>query len=142
MFNPNSIHRLHRTLFREQSPHSLFRERATGRSIAGSSGKSRLRPSFRFPTHPANLGERTCCLYAFSPTPSRESNSDIGSLLASTVPPSPQTKSGCWGCPPNLGPNSGYPCFATCTPHNHPNLTSDGYKRTIVTLKSELGNVR
>jgi len=114
MFNPHSIYQLHQTLFREQSPQSLFREPGTGRSIAGSSGKSRLRHSPRFPTLPANLGEHTCCLCAFSPIPSTESNSDIPSLIASISAPSPQTKSAYWGCLRKTCPNLDFPCFATC----------------------------
>ena len=99
---------------------------------------SGIRHSPRFPTLPANLGEHTCCLYAFSPIPSTESNSDIPFLIASISAPSPQTKSAYWGCLRKTCPNLDFPCFATCAPRKHPKLTRDMYQRTKVTLRSDL----
>jgi hypothetical protein len=93
----------------------------------------RLRASPRSPTLPANLGERTCYPYAFSPILSTESNSDIPSLKASIPVPSPQTKSACWGCLRKACPNLDYLCFAIFAPRKYPNLMRDVLKRTKVT---------
>ena len=93
-----------------------------------------LNASRRFPTLPANLGARTCCLYAFAPILSTESNSDIPFLIASIAAPSHQTKSAYWGYLHTACPNSDYPCLATCAPQKHSKLTRDVYKRTKVTL--------
>src|ERR1035438_3022682 len=67
----------------------------------------------RFPTLPANLEEHTCCLYAFVPIPSEESNSDIAFPINSIAAPSAQTNSVYWECLQKVCPNFDYPCFAT-----------------------------
>jgi hypothetical protein len=101
----------------------------------------RLRASPRSPMLPANLGERTCCLYAFSPIPSTESNSGIPSQIASIPAPSPQTKSAYRGCLRKACPNLDYLCFAIFAPRKYPNLTRDVFKRTKVTCDPKNENV-
>ena len=120
----------HRTSSSQLDP-SLYKSFLLSRQkLSGSRVEIRLRVSPRFPTLPANLEEHICCLYAFSPIPSTESNSYIPLSIALISAPFPQKKSAHWECLHRFCPNLDCPSFATCAPQEHvllptSNLRSD-----------------